>query len=57
MLNPQWKAQYGKLLANLEAAYAELKPYGYARDYYTEIVTKIELFTIAAQLNSLVSCL
>ena len=24
--NPQWKAQYGNLLNDLQAAYAELKP-------------------------------
>ena len=49
--NPQWKSQYGTLLGDLEAANAEIKPLGYARDYYTEIISKIELFTIAAQLN------
>ncbi|HWR32405.1 MAG TPA: S46 family peptidase [Chitinophagaceae bacterium] len=53
--NPQWKTQYGTLLADLEAAYAEIKPFGYARDYFTEIFNKIELFTIAGQLNSLVT--
>ena len=51
--NPQWKAQYGNVLNDLQAAYSELKPYGLARDYYLEISSKIELFTIAAQLNSL----
>lgn len=39
----------------MESHYATLKPYGYARDYYTEIVSKIELFTIAAQLNALIT--
>lgn len=53
--NSQWKAQYATLLDDLGAAYAELRPYGYARDYYTEIVSRIELFTIAAQLNSLIT--
>lgn len=52
--NPQWKSQYGSVLGNLQAAYTEIKPFGLARDYYLEIVSKIELFTIAAQLNSLV---
>ena len=51
--NPQWKAQYGNLLSDLEAAYEELKPYGLARDYYLEITSKIELFTIARQINTL----
>jgi hypothetical protein len=51
--NPQWKQQYGNLLGDLETAYAEIKPYGYARDYYTEIMSKIELFAAAAAVNSL----
>lgn len=53
--NPSWKNSYGTLLSDLELLYAELKPYGYARDYYTEIVSKVELFTIAAQLNALIT--
>lgn len=52
--NPQWKANYGNLLNELESAYSEFKPYGLARDYYLEITSKIELLTIASQLNSLV---
>jgi hypothetical protein len=48
-------AKYRSLLADLGKEYAAFEPYGLARDYYTEIVSKIELFTIAAQLNSLVS--
>lgn len=51
--NAQWKTQYGDLLQNLGNLYAELKPYGYARDYYTEIASKIELLTIAGWINSL----
>ncbi|MBK7561405.1 MAG: S46 family peptidase [Chitinophagaceae bacterium] len=51
--NPQWKATYGSLLSDLEKAYAEIQPYGYARDYYLEIVSKIELFSIANAINSL----
>ncbi|HEV7781982.1 MAG TPA: S46 family peptidase [Chitinophagaceae bacterium] len=51
--NPQWKQSYGSLLGDLEAAYTEIKPYGYARDYYTEIMSKWELFTIAGWINSL----
>jgi Peptidase S46 len=52
--NPQWKAQYGNLLNDLQTTYIELKPYGLARDYYLEIGSKIEVFAIAAQLNSLI---
>lgn len=51
--NPQWKARYENLLNDLQAAYAELKPLGLARDYYLEISSKIEILAIAAQLNSL----
>jgi hypothetical protein len=51
--NPGWKSQYGNVLQELNQAYAELKPYGLARDYYTEIASRLELFAIAAQLNGL----
>jgi hypothetical protein len=51
--NPQWKEKYGNVLADLVAAYNELKDYGYARDYFLEISSKIELFTIAGWINSL----
>jgi len=51
--NAQWKAKYGNVLQELNNAYAEIKPYGYARDYFNEIISKIELFTVAGQLNSL----
>jgi hypothetical protein len=53
--NPAWKTQYGTLLGDLESLYNQFKPYGFARDYYTEIISKIELFTIAAQLNTLIT--
>ena len=55
MANPQWKTQYGNVLDDLKTAYDELRPYGFARDYYNEIVSKVELFSIIAQLNSLVT--
>lgn len=51
--NPQWKAQYGNILNDLQTTYTELKPYGLARDYFLEISSKIEVLAIAAQLNSL----
>ncbi|HEX7846470.1 MAG TPA: S46 family peptidase [Chitinophagaceae bacterium] len=53
--NPGWKIQYRTLLVDLETSYDELKPLGYARDYYAEIMPRIELFTIASQLNTLIS--
>jgi Peptidase S46 len=43
------------LLKKLKAAYAELEPYGYARDYYSEIAPRIELISIAATMNTLVT--
>lgn len=51
--NPALKDKYGSLLGDLAAAYAELKPYGYARDYYLEITSKVELLAIAGWINSL----
>ena len=51
--NSQWKTNYGSVLADLNNAYAEIRPYGFARDYFNEIVSKIELFTVAGQLSSL----
>ncbi|MFT3980908.1 MAG: S46 family peptidase [Ferruginibacter sp.] len=50
--NPAFAA-YKSLLADLNTGYISFKQYGLARDYYTEIMSKIELFTIASQLNAL----
>jgi hypothetical protein len=55
LANPQWKKDYANTLQDLNGAYAEIKPYGYARDYFNEIISKIELFTVAGQLSSLVN--
>ena len=49
------KAQYGNLLNELNSAYEEFRSYGFARDYFTEIMSRVELFTAAAQLNSLLN--
>ena len=51
--NPVWKAKYGSLLGDLASAYKEQEPLGLARDYINEVVSKIEIFTVAAQLNGL----
>ncbi|MGK2864742.1 MAG: S46 family peptidase [Chitinophagaceae bacterium] len=51
--NPEWKRKYGTILKDLEDAYIEIKPYGLARDYFLEITSKIELFSIASSLSSL----
>ncbi len=53
--NAAWKEKYGTVLNDLGNLYSQLKPFGYARDYFSEIVSKVELFTVAAQLNSLVT--
>ena len=50
--NPAF-ANYKSLLQDLNTEYNAFKEYGLARDYYTEIMSKIELFTIASQLNAL----
>ena len=55
LANPQLKTNYANTLADLNNAHAEIKPYGFARDYFNEIVSKIELFTVAGQLTSLVN--
>ncbi|GAB2815049.1 S46 family peptidase [Ferruginibacter profundus] len=44
---PAMNAGYVDLLKKLNEAYAAIEPYGYARDYYNEIIPRIELFTIA----------
>ena len=51
--NPKWTEYYGTILRDLDYLYKEIKPYGYARDYYLEITSKIEIFTIAGSINSL----
>lgn len=53
--NADLKAKYGTLLTELDAAYATLEPLGYARDYYNEIMNKIELIGVGSQLISLVN--
>jgi hypothetical protein len=55
--NPQWQSQFGKILEELSAVYKEIEPLSYARDYYNEIIPKIELFNVAAALNSHISSL
>jgi len=50
-----WKNKYGNLLTDLSKAYADIQSYSYARDYINEILPKIEIFGIAADMNSLVT--
>jgi hypothetical protein len=51
--NPRWTQQYGNLVSDLQAAYDEFKPYGLARDYFFEIINRIELLNIARRINTL----
>jgi hypothetical protein len=51
--NRQWKASYGHLLGELESAYKEIEPLALARDYYLEITSRIDLFTLARRFNAL----
>ena len=53
--NPAWEEKYGTVFSELNSAYEQIKPLGYARDYYNEIMSKIELFSVASQLNSLIT--
>lgn len=47
--------KYGSVLPDLNKAYDEFEPYSRARDYYTEIMPRIEIFSIAAALNNVVT--
>jgi hypothetical protein len=51
--NTVWKEKYGNVLPELNNAYEKLSPFGLGRDYYNEAIGRIELFTIAAQINRL----
>ena len=53
--NADWKNNYGNLLNDLSTAYADIQSYSYARDYINEILPRIEIFGIAADMNSLVT--
>jgi len=55
LAKPEMNVAYVTLLRDLGAAYKAIEPYGLARDYYNEIVSKIEIFGFASQLNGLVS--
>ncbi len=55
--NIDWKNNYGSLLNDLSTAYTDIQSYSYARDYINEILPRIEIFGIAADMNSLVTAL
>jgi Peptidase S46 len=52
---PAMNIAYADLLKKLKQAYADIEPYALSRDYYNEIISKIELFGIAANANSVVT--
>jgi hypothetical protein len=52
---PEYNLPYIELLKNLKKAYSNIEPYAYARDYYNEIIPRVELWGIAADMNSLVT--
>ena len=52
---PELNMAYMDLLKNLKQAYTDIEPYAYARDYYNEIIPKVELWGISADMNSLLT--
>ncbi|MBL7702994.1 MAG: S46 family peptidase [Ferruginibacter sp.] len=52
---PEHNLAYIELLKNLKQSYTDIEPYGYARDYFNEIIPRVELWGIAGDMNSLVT--
>ena len=52
---PEYNLAYIELLKNIKQAYADIEPYAYARDYYNEIIPRVELWGVAADMNTLVT--
>jgi hypothetical protein len=52
--NPEWPSKYGSVLQDLANGYKNIESYSIARDNYNEILPRIELFNIAAVLNSMI---
>ena len=51
--NTNWQNKYGSVLSDLSTAYGDLEPLIIPRDYYNEIVPRIELFNLASSFNNL----
>jgi hypothetical protein len=47
LAHPEMNMEYADLLKKLEQAYKDIEPYAYARDYFSEIMGKVELFMIS----------
>lgn len=55
LAHPEMNMEYVDLLKKLKQAYADIEPYGYARDYYTEIMSKVELNNLSLSGISLIN--
>lgn len=53
--NTGLKEKYGSILNDLKTAYNEIEPYSLARDYYGEIINRIELLSLSTNLNTLIT--
>lgn len=51
--NSVWQNNYGNILDDLSKAYGDLEPLIVSRDYYNEIIPRIEVFNIATSFNGL----
>lgn len=51
--NADWQNNYGNILDDLSKAYGDLEPLIVSRDYYNEIMPRIEIFNIATAFNGL----
>ncbi|HEY9258253.1 S46 family peptidase [Chitinophaga sp.] len=50
--NPLWKQKYSGVLDSLNGYYLQIQPYAQTRDYYSELVKNVELFTVGDRLIS-----
>ncbi|MCW3464283.1 S46 family peptidase [Chitinophaga nivalis] len=53
--NPTWQQQYGGVLDSLNSLYRQIQPYAQTRDYYSELVGNVELFTVSDKLLNFLS--
>ncbi len=51
--NSDWQNKYGSLLEDLSTGYSDLEPLIIPRDYFNEIIPRIELFNLASSFNNL----
>ena len=51
--NADWQNNYGNILDDLSKAYGDLESLIVSRDYYNEIMPRIEMFNIASAFNGL----